>query len=84
MFYNYVHRHKIIFEHQIYEIGLWAIKRISGHLPYYFALNIDNSKSIKTLLKKEIKVNIPSNVLFKILSIKCRLNFQKELYIIYE
>ena len=45
---------------------------------YYFALNIDNSKSIKTLLK-EIKVNIPSNVLFKILSIKCRLNFQKEL-----
>lgn len=50
---------------------------------YYFALNIDNSKSIKTLLK-EIKVNIPSNVLFKILSIKCRLNFQKELYIIYE
>lgn len=80
---NYVHRHKIIFEHLIYKIRLWAIKKNIWTLSTTFALDIDESKSIKTLLK-EIKVNIPSNVLFKILPIKCRLNFQKELCIIYE
>ena len=43
-------------------------------------MNIDDSKKISTL-PKAMEVIIAYGKLFKILSIKCRISFQQELYI---
>ena len=43
-------------------------------------MNIDDSERISTL-PKAIEIIIAYNELFKMLNIKCRISFQKELYI---